>query len=316
MLSKLQTKIELLTKYLTDIVYVIKAYSNNDNVKSTKDLHLVAEELANIILEGKSNISYLSNVEQAENFVAMQTQVVEDGDKTSFYFSTSNRTTLYNSKSGTTVYSNGTSRSNNITNYIVSDKINEEGWTPFDIIIRTVNFNDFYVRNSNIVALRCKLNLENVTLDDFCTDNKKLRTAHISTNAQFMSRAFKNCESLTYCNFENDTQPKICDEMFVDCKNLLSVKLDLSKCSSAIDIFKNCNELQKIELINNKFEMSELDLSYCKKMTLNTLLSLLNSLEKNEGDIKTVYIAHNLLSSAQKTAFKNKGYNVVYKTNE
>lgn len=319
MLSKLQRKIQLLNQYINEIIVVIKAYSNSNQIQSTKDLKYVAEELASIIVESRHNISYLAEVADAEIYIAMQTPTCTDGEKTSFYLGNDYRTTIYDSKNGTTIYNYILSKTFNITNYKTNVEPNDEGWTPFSIIIRSSSaFNNFYIRNSNIIALKANLNIENQNLTEFCMNNKQLRTVHMSTNATTMTRAFADCSNLMCCEFTNNLQFQYCDEMFLNCSSLLSVKLDLSKCTNATDIFKNCTNLQTIELENGIINdvITELDLSSCTKMTLNNTVAFLNSLQVNEGDMKTVYIPINTLSSAQKTAFRNKGYNPVYKTNE
>ena len=319
MLSKLQAKIELLNQYINEIIVVIKAYSHSDRIKSTKDLKYIAEELATIIIEGRSNVTYLADVEDTSNYVALQTPVVSNGETTSFYLGSNSRTTIYDSKSGTTVYNYILAKNHTITNYAVdSIEKNDEGWKHFNIIVRANStFTSFHIRNSNIIALRASLNVDTADLTEFCMNNKQLRTVHMSTNATTMTRAFADCSNLMCCEFTNNPQFQYCDEMFLNCSSLLSVKLDLSKCTNATDIFKNCTNLQTIELENGIINdvITELDLSYCTKMTLNNTVAFLNSLQVNEGNMKIIYIAHNL-SSAQKTAFRNRGYNPIYKVNE
>ena len=291
-----------------------KAYSNSNQIQSTKDLKYVAEELASIIVESRHNISYLAEVADAETYIAMQTPVCSDGEKTSFYLGNNYRTTMYNSKEGTTIYNYINAKTFNITNYKTDVAVNDEGWTPFSIIIRSSSaFNNFYIKNSNIIALKANLNIENQNLIEFCRDNTQLRTVKMSTNAKYMNNAFDGCNNLMNC--EVNAQITDANEMLLNCSSLLNLKVDLSQCEFAIDMLKNCTNLQTIDVGGSLGKITEFDLSYCTKMTVSNVVAFLNSLEKNEGDMKTVYIPINTLSNAQKIAFRNKGYNPVYKPN-
>ena len=316
-MEKLKQRVELLKQYLNDIIHVIKSYRPNGEVQSLKDISKVANELANLIMEQKSSVKYLDNIEDSEYYIAMQVPVScnDTSKKTTFYLKANSRTTI--SSNGINIY-NSINKKISVTNHYPTDvEENDENWKPFNIIIRSnSNFSEFYIKNQNIISVIANLEgIEDTKFEEMFLGNKKLRTVKlVNCQTYTFARMFKGCENLVSVDVKTAVVNDM-SSMFENCRSLQKVEIDFTGCGNATDMFKGCESLEEIKVLNeSRMPMKNLDLSYCINMSSAKVIEFLNSLPKSTfGTTITVPVE---LSTAQINSFKNKGYTIVCDTSK
>ena len=310
--------------YIDDVIKVIKQYRPSTKISSTHDLCYIADELKQMLVENSFNVSYLGDVEDSDNYVAIQTRVVLDNQvKTSFTITSNSSTTVTNSAMlGAELYSKLNNRRLTVTNrFVASNKINEEGFNPFNIIVRANDVFDFKIQNSNIIALRAR-GINGTNMDECFMGNKKLRVATLEdVKSESAIRTFKDCENLTY--FEADLSTcKDLTSMFENCKNLQRIKIKLANNKNnevvLTDMFKNCSSLELLHIeIDGNGRMADLDLSDTI-VTMTAIFGIINSLpvikvDSIELNYVKIYVPFDF-SQAQNDNFKARGYELVSKS--
>lgn len=320
----LSKKFNQIKGYIDDIIEVMQELVPFTRIKSTKDLHLIAEEIRQTFVDIKSNIQYIDDdVTDSQSYVIMQVPVVAEGTKTVFNLKSNNNVSVSTSGGGTDVY-NTVDKKITVTNKLLEiNQRNDEGWNYFNIVVKGKSTFDIKLNNSNIIALR--VNNVNHT-DDFAMsnafeNNKKLRTVTMkNVHTELMVGTFRNCENLTY--FEGDLSSVInLTSLFENCKSLQRCKIKLRNSLAeennetiTFDMFRGCTSLELLELdvdfSDREYKLPNLDLSDCC-MTKDTLIELLNSLPyRGDTNDRTTIIVNVEFSKSQKDSFKAKGYNV------
>lgn len=175
------------------------------------------------------------------------------------------------------------------------------------------------------------LDMKNVTQMDYmfynCTSLTTIPELDLS-NVQNMLYAFGNCTGLTTIPALNTASLTNMNYMFDKCSSLYEIgEIDASSVNSFDYLFRNCSNLENFGGLKNLgkcFEgigMSEntlkLDLSYCTKLTHESLMNVLNklydieSLGVNRQKILLGSTNYEKLTEDEIAIAINKGWNVV-----
>lgn len=319
-LKKIRNKAMRVQTYIYDIHDVIIANNPNTNVHNSKDLHLIAGEIENLLLDRatSNNVCYLDGELLSDAFITIQVPVFENTQSDTYVTVQSSSRTLITTSAGTDIYDTINRRVKLSNTLPVNNtvEVNSEGWKPLNFKIKTTGkFDKFVMNNQNAVAVKCSF-MSTENLNEAFMENPNLRVATLLNldSCIDMSYCFKNCIDLM--NIEADlSHVQNLEGVFMGCNSLTSLTdLDLSNCENATDMLLGCNNLQYITISPNCTQVpDELDISPCAKVSLANTIKFLNSLPINDtGELKTVYI-HQALSLAQRDSFKSKGYLVIQK---
>lgn len=331
---ELSKKIEKIKGYIDNIISVIKEYKPSAEIKSTKDLFRVADEMRQLLIDIKGNIQYVDDVIDSECYCIMQVSVVVGDTKTSFHLNnlkSSDTITVSTSGSGTDIY-NSIDKKITITNRLVdiANQRNDEEWTPFNITIRSKKDFNIQITDSDIIALKASgiNSLDEFAYSNAFENNKKLRTVVLkNVNTKVMTGTFRNCSNLVY--FEGDLSEVLnLTSLFENCTSLQRCKLKLRNTLAeendetiTDDMFRNCTSLELLELDFEDvdlttYKLPHLDLSDCR-ITKDSLVKLINSLPARTVANTNDYtrITTNVeFSNAQLNSFKNRGYQIIVDT--
>ena len=313
-MERLYNKIEQIESYIERIIEVIKDYNPDTLCTSPKKLRIVADEMREIIIDHSAEVevNYMRDIPitDSEFYIAIQIPTVLQ-TSIQLEVETNSRASITISGQGTNIYDNGLSGSRKLTIPITNTKVNCEGWSPSNVVIRSnSNFTKCNIKNQNAIMIKGNMQgIEDLSYAFMGNENLRVIELHNieSTNNQGM---FSGCSNLmnAVLAFKEGIQYDT-TEMFKDCKNLRQLNLDFSNITSAFNIFSGCSKLEKITVPKDSMIPPNLDLSDTAIQT-KELIELINNLKSIE-EKQVLYVnstLYNSFSKTQRDSFKNKGY--------
>ena len=205
--------------------------------------------------------------------------------------------------------------------------INVSTWNTSQV----TNMNSMFFSGITLASINISnFNTSNVTdmssMFSSCEKLTKLDLSNFSTsNVTDMSSMFSSCKKLTELNVSNFNTSNVTDMyyMFSSCEKL--TKLDLSNFSTSNvtdmgGMFNNCGSLTNLQLndLGRNEQCKKLDLSYCSKLTKDSVLYLFNNAFDRTAagytaafTIKLNATTKALLSEDEIAIATNKGFTVV-----
>lgn len=139
------------------------------------------------------------------------------------------------------------------------------------------------------------LNTSNVTIFQETFFNCKSLTTipkFDTSNGEYFESMFNGCTSLIEVPPLNTSKGVPFIKMFYNCSSLKDIGgLDFGKGTRYTDAFFGCYGLENIRFMSINVVNNELSFSYCSKLTVESLLSILNALSDN-SELDTTYTVH------------------------
>lgn len=125
----------------------------------------------------------------------------------------------------------------------------------------------------------------------FCFCQSLESVPHLETSKTTnMNQVYNGCKKITEVSFTNTNNATWFHEMFKDCILLVTVNgdLNLSKATNVNNAFYKCYNLENISFSEIRVFNDALNFADCSKLTVESLLSILNALSDNTG-LATTY---------------------------
>ena len=204
--------------------------------------------------------------------------------------------------------------------------INVSTWNTSQV----TNMNGMFFSGETLASINISnFNTSNVTdmssMFNNCSGLTKLDLSNFNTsNVTDMSSMFSNCKKLTELNVSNFNTSNVTDMyyMFSSCMGLTELDLSNFNTSNVTDMggmFNNCGSLTNLQLndLGRNEQCKKLDLSYCSKLTKDSVLYLFNNaFDRTAAGYTTAFtITLNattkaLLSDDELAIATNKGFTV------
>ena len=163
----------------------------------------------------------------------------------------------------------------NVSTWNTSQVTNMNGMFFSGITLASINISNF--NTSNVTDMS--------SMFSSCSGLTKLDLSNFSTNnVTDMSSMFSSCKKLTELNVSNFNTSNVTDMyyMFSSCMGLTELDLSNFSTSNVTDMggmFSNCGSLTNLQLndLGRNEQCKKLDLSYCSKLTKDSVLYLFNN---------------------------------------